>query len=97
MACIATASLLLAASRAVHDEAARTGDKKMFGDSVRLESEMRQQMLVAHELCAKEAIAMAKRKAAGANEPWIDPSASVSLVGKRGNPRKPGKGIRGKR
>lgn len=52
---VATASLQLAASRWLHDLGAKSGDAKSLLDASRLADASRQNLLAAHELCAKEA------------------------------------------
>jgi hypothetical protein len=52
---VATAALQLAASRFVFDQAAITGEAKIFAEASRLANDSRQNLMAAHELCAREA------------------------------------------
>jgi len=54
---VSTAALQLAASRWLHDEGARQANPKLLLDASRLADSSRQNLLAAHELCAKEAAA----------------------------------------
>jgi hypothetical protein len=54
---VASASLQLAWSRFLSDLAAETGDAKLALDSSRLADASRQNLMAAHELCAREAAA----------------------------------------
>jgi hypothetical protein len=57
---VASASLQLAWSRFFSDRAALTGDTEDIGQASRLMDASRQNLLAAHELCAKEALSRAK-------------------------------------
>ena len=66
---IASAALALAGSRYLYDEAAESGDPKLFAQAARLADQSRQSLLTAHELAAREAVARAeadKRRRAAA-------------------------------
>lgn len=52
---VSTAALQLGASRFLHDLGTESGDAKMLLDGSRLADASRQNLLAAHELCAKEA------------------------------------------
>ena len=52
---IASAALTLAGSRYLHDQAAHSGDPKLFAQAARLADQSRQALLTAHELAAREA------------------------------------------
>lgn len=60
---VSSAALQLGASRYLSDLGARTGDAKMLLDASRLADASRQNLLAAHELCAKEAQARPKTNA----------------------------------
>jgi hypothetical protein len=60
---VASAALALAWSRYFSDKAAQTGDPELAMRSARLGETSRQHLLAAHELCAREAEAAAKRAA----------------------------------
>lgn len=57
---VSSAALQLAASRYLHDLGAQSGDAKMLLDASRLADASRQNLLAAHELAAKEALARPK-------------------------------------
>lgn len=59
---VSTAALQLAASRWLSDVGAETGDAKSLLDASRLADASRQNLLAAHELCAKEAQSRPKRE-----------------------------------
>lgn len=65
---VATAAMQLGASRWLHDRGAETGDAKMLLDASRLANDSRQNLLAAHELCAREATARPKRLE---DAPWL--------------------------
>lgn len=52
---VSSAAIQLAASRWLADLGARTGDPKLMVDASRLADSSRQNLLAAHELCAREA------------------------------------------
>ena len=52
---VATAAWQLAASRYLFDRAAQSGDPALFEKASRLANDSRQNLLAAHELCAREA------------------------------------------
>ncbi|MGC4091380.1 MAG: hypothetical protein QM756_26580 [Polyangiaceae bacterium] len=54
---VSTAALQLGASRYLADVGAQTGDAKLLLDASRLADSSRQNLLAAHELCAREAAA----------------------------------------
>lgn len=58
---VASAALSLAWSRFFSDRAAATGDAELATKAIRMADASRQQLLTAHELCAKEATARAAR------------------------------------
>lgn len=58
---VSTAALQLGASRYLHDLGAETGDAKLLLDASRLADASRQNLLAAHELTAKEALARPKQ------------------------------------
>jgi hypothetical protein len=58
---IASAALQLGASRWLSDQGAELGDARMLLDASRLADASRQNLLAAHELCAREAQARPKR------------------------------------
>lgn len=60
---VSTAALQLAASRYFSDLGAKTGDAKLLLDGSRLANDSRQNLLAAHELCAREALARPKGSA----------------------------------
>lgn len=68
---VATAAWQLAVSRYLFDRAADTGDREDFALASKLANDSRQNLLAAHELCAREAVA---RKAA-------DPQAAHLALG----------------
>lgn len=57
---VASAALQLAASRYLSDRAAIEGDAELFAKASRLADASRQNLLAAHELCAREAKARAE-------------------------------------
>lgn len=65
---VSSAALQLAASRYLSDRGALNGDAKMLLEASRLADASRQNLLAAHELCAKEAIA---RPTKPADVPWM--------------------------
>ena len=54
---VASAALQLAMSRYLSDQGQATGDPKLLLSASRLANESRQNLLAAHELCAREAVA----------------------------------------
>jgi hypothetical protein len=58
---VASASLQLAWSRYLYDKAALTGDAEVALQASKLSDASRQNLLAAHELCAKEAMARRER------------------------------------
>jgi hypothetical protein len=52
---VSSASIQLAASRWAYDTAAQTGDAQLFSQASKLANDSRQNLLAAHELCAREA------------------------------------------
>lgn len=60
---VASAALQLAWSRYFSDRAARTGDAEQAVTASRLADASRQNLLAAHELCAKEALARGRKPA----------------------------------
>ncbi len=75
---VASASLALAWSRYLSDEAAGTGDLELAMRSARRGETSRQHLLAAHELCAREAQA----RPAGP----VDPMARIRALAERGAP-----------
>lgn len=68
---VSTAALQMAASRWLFDRGAELGDARMLTDASRLANDSRQNLLAAHELCAREAEA---RRASGDDDaPWLIP------------------------
>lgn len=67
---VSSAALQMAASRYLSDLGAEKGDAKLLLDASRLANDARQNILAAHELCAKEATA---RRAANPTPgaPWL--------------------------
>lgn len=59
---IATAAWQLAASRFLFDRGSAEGDPKMLLEASRLGDASRQNLLAAHELCAREAVARAEHE-----------------------------------
>lgn len=66
---VATAALQLAASRYLFDRAGVTSDPDLFAQASKLANDSRQNLLAAHELCAREAKSRAGREDASA--PWL--------------------------
>jgi hypothetical protein len=67
---VATSALQLGWSRYLSDLAAETGDVNMVMQASRLADASRQNLLAAHELCAREAEARARMQPANAL-PWL--------------------------
>lgn len=67
---VSTAAIQLAASRYLSDLGAQNGDARMLLDASRLGNESRQNLLAAHELCAREAAARPARSS-HADTPWL--------------------------
>lgn len=65
---VSSAALQLAASRFLSDLGAKTGDAKMLLDASRLADASRQNLLAAHELAAKEALARPQKPH---DTPWL--------------------------
>ena len=61
---VSSAALQLAASRWLADEGARNGDAKALLEASRLADASRQNVLAAHELCAREAVVRSNNAAA---------------------------------
>jgi hypothetical protein len=68
---IASAALQMAASRWLSDRGAENGDARMLLDASRLMDASRQNLLAAHELCAKEAVARRDNGSSG-SAPWLE-------------------------
>ena len=69
---VASAALQLAMSRYLSDRGQATGDPKLLLSASRLADASRQNLLAAHELCAREAISReANRKADVSRQPWL--------------------------
>ena len=66
---ISTAAMQMAASRFLYDVGAQAGDPRLLTDASRLGDSSRQNLLAAHELCAREAMARKAQKAPDA--PWL--------------------------
>jgi len=62
---LSSAALQLAGSRWLSDRAAESGDVKGYLEAARLADASRQNLLAAHELCAKEALARQARRPRG--------------------------------
>jgi hypothetical protein len=78
---VASAALQLAWSRYFSDKAAEVGDPELALTASRLGDASRQNLLAAHELCAKEALA---RKAAAPSDPARALVASLALTPVKG-------------
>lgn len=74
-AIVASSALMLAWSRYLSDEAAKTGSIDMITKSATLADKARQGLLTAHELCAREAMARAKQA------PTTAGSLAASILG----------------
>jgi hypothetical protein len=72
---VASAALQLAWSRYLSDTAAETGDADMALAASRLADASRQNLLAAHELCAREAAA---RPSGPADTPWLVPDGGTA-------------------
>ncbi|GAG02117.1 unnamed protein product [marine sediment metagenome] len=87
---VSNAAIQFAASRWLSDLAARTKDIEAMASASRLADSSSRNVMIAHELCAKEAAGRAKAQQAG--QPWLGETApadpAVGLTGKRGRPKK---------
>ena len=69
---VASAALQLAMSRYLSDQGQATGDPKLLLSASKLSNDSRLNLMAAHELCAREALAReANRKADPARQPWL--------------------------
>lgn len=73
-AIVSSAAWQLAASRYLFDQASQTGDAALFAQASKLADASRQNLLAAHELCAREAEARIRGKAPP--PPWLVPADS---------------------
>jgi hypothetical protein len=71
---VASAAMQLAASRWLADVGAERGDAKALGDASRLADASRANLLSAHELAAKEAVARPPRPV---DLPWLSMSGET--------------------
>ena len=71
---VSTAALQLSASRYLSDQGAKMSDAKLLLDASRLADSSRQNLLAAHELCAREAKARPPKQDA---TPWLTEKGSA--------------------
>lgn len=80
---VATAALQLAWSRCLFDKAAKDGNPELAVTASRLANDSRQNLLAAHELCAREAEARRKNAPAAAHTALLAAAAQEGDKGAR--------------
>jgi hypothetical protein len=67
---VSSAAIQLGASRYLSDLGAKTGDAKLLSQGSKLANDSRQNLLAAHELCARETESRLKADPMGVGWPW---------------------------